>query len=105
MDRIIGFLGLPLRIQPKLGMEVEIRSRGLNRTAGRARITYIGPRIELFNAPIRLRTMEAAQARGLPIAVSVPPNMRLRPGELVDLSLMVNAKIDSPSTGLLPHSD
>ena len=97
VDRIIGFVGLPLRIEPRLGMEVEIRSRGLNRAVGRARITYVGPRIELFNAPIRLRTMEAAQARGLPIAASVPPNMGLRPGELVDLCLLMDARREAPS--------
>ena len=39
--------------------------------------------------------MEAAQLRGLPIAVGVPPNMGLRPGELVDLTLLVGAKIDA----------
>jgi hypothetical protein len=70
---------------------VEVRSRGTNRTVGEARITSIGPRIELFNAPFRINGLGNAQERGLPIVISVPPNMDLRPGELVDLNLRTNA--------------
>ncbi len=92
VDRIIGFIGLPLRLEPQVGMEVEIRSRGHNRVVGRSRIDYVGPRIQLFNAPMRLRTMEAAQERGLPIALPPPPNLHLRPGELVDLHLIVDSR-------------
>lgn len=99
VNRIIGFIGLPLRIEPQVGMEVEIRSRGQRRVVGRSRITYVGPRIELFNAPMRLRTMEAAQERGLPIAMPPPPHMGLRPGELVDLNLVLDGRSDSAARG------
>ncbi|MCX6895842.1 MAG: biotin/lipoyl-binding protein [Verrucomicrobia bacterium] len=97
VKRIIGFIGLPLRIEPKVGMEVEIRSRGLSRVVGHSRITYVGPRIEIFNAPMRLRSMESAQERGLPIALPPPPNMHLLPGELVDLNLLLDARNSSPA--------
>lgn len=89
-DRIIGYLSQPLRIEPKIGMQAEIRSRGLVRKVGVAQVTEIGPRIELFDAPLRVRGMGAAQERGLPIIISMPPNMSVRPGELVDIRLLVN---------------
>jgi hypothetical protein len=57
---------------------------------GEARVTDIGPRIELFDAPLRVRGMGAAQERGLPIVISMPPNLSIRPGELVDIRLLVN---------------
>jgi hypothetical protein len=94
VEYILGYLGQPLRIEPKPGMRVEVRSRGLNRTVGEGQVTDVGPRIELFNAPLRVRGMGNAQERGLPILVSVPPNMKLRPGELVDLSLFMDRNQD-----------
>lgn len=87
VDYILGYIAQPIRVEPTLGMDVEVRSRGLNRTVGQASITEVGPRVELFNAPLRVRGMGNAQQRGLPILVSIPPNMQLRPGQLVDLRL------------------
>lgn len=89
-DRIIGYLSQPLRIEPKVGMQAEVRSRGLVRKVGIAQITEVGPRIEVFDAPLRVRGMGAAQERGLPIIISMPPNLTIRPGELVDIRLLVN---------------
>ncbi len=89
-NRIIGYLSQPLRIEPKVGMRAEVRSRGLVRKVGEAQVTEIGPRMELFDAPLRVRGMGAAQERGLPIIISIPPNMRILPGELVDIRLLVN---------------
>ncbi len=89
-NRIIGYLSQPLRIEPKIGMRAEVRSRGLVRKMGEAQVTDIGPRIELFDAPLRVRGMGAAQERGLPIMISIPPNMSIRPGELVDIRLLLN---------------
>jgi multidrug resistance efflux pump len=79
-DRIIGYLSQPLRIEPRVGMRAEIRSRGLVRQVGEARVTEIGPRIEMFDAPLRIRGMGASQERGLPIIMSIPSNMNVRPG-------------------------
>lgn len=89
-NRIIGYLSQPLRIEPRVGMRAEVRSRGLVRKVGEARVTNIGPRIELFDAPLRVRGMGVAQERGLPIVVSIPPDMLIRPGELVDIRLLLN---------------
>jgi multidrug resistance efflux pump len=90
VEYILGYVGQPLRVEPTPGMNVEVRSRGLHRAVGQALVTQVGPRIELFNAPLRIRGMGNAQQRGLPIVVTVPPEMKLRPGELVDLTLTLN---------------
>ncbi|MEJ5239221.1 MAG: hypothetical protein WHT82_12735 [Limisphaera sp.] len=87
VDYIVGFIPQPLRVEPVEGMEVEVRSRGIHRSVGYGRVLHVGARIELFDAPLRIRGLGNAQQRGLPIIVSVPPNMKLRPGELVDLAL------------------
>ncbi len=85
VDRILGFIGQPLRLEPKVGTTVEIRSRNAKRTVGKSHVTHVGPRVELFNAPLRVRGMGSAQERGLPILMEVPAGMELRPGELVDI--------------------
>jgi multidrug resistance efflux pump len=84
---ILGYVGQPLRVEPTVGMKVEVRSRGVRRTVGQGEIIHVGPRMQLFDAPLRIRGMGNAQERGLPIVVTVPPEMKLRPGELVDLTL------------------
>lgn len=84
---IVGFLGQPLRLEPKVGERVIVRSRGVGRSQGVATITHIGPRVEMFDSPLRVRGMGTAQSRGLPIIVSLPANLKLLPGELVDLTI------------------
>lgn len=88
VDRIIGYVSQPIRLEPRVGMAVEIRTRGAQRMTGRAQITHVGPRIELFTAPLRIRGMGAAQERGLPFVVSLPPDLKLLPGELVDVTIL-----------------
>ncbi len=90
VDRIIGYIGQPIRIEPKVGMKAQVRSRSAGRAVGEAQVAQIGPRIELFDAPLRVRGMGAAQERGLPIVVTVPPNLHLRPGEFVEITLVVD---------------
>lgn len=89
-DRIIGYLAQPIRLQPKVGMRAEIRGRGTDRRTGEAKVLEIGPRMELFDAPLRIRGMGANQERGLPILISIPKDMSFVPGELVDIRLLPN---------------
>ena len=87
VDHIVGFLNQPLRLEPRVGEKVTVRSRGSQRVVGAAIITHVGPRVEMFDSPLRVRGMGTSQQRGLPIIISVPPNLKLLPGELVDLTL------------------
>ena len=87
MTHIVSFLGQPLRLEPKVGENVIVRTRRAPRTEGTATITHIGPRVEMFDSPLRVRGMGTSQQRGLPIIISLPPNVKLLPGELVDLTL------------------
>lgn len=87
VKHIISFLNQPLRLEPRVGEKVIVRGRGLNRSTGIAIITHIGPRVEMFNSPLRVRGMDNAQLRGLPFIMTVPSNLKLLPGELVDLTM------------------
>jgi multidrug resistance efflux pump len=89
-QRIIGYLRQPLAIEPRPGMRVEIRTRGPSRRVAQGEILKVGAEMQLVAAPLRVRGFNNAQERGLPFVVSLPPELNVRPGELVDL--IIHAK-------------
>jgi multidrug resistance efflux pump len=86
-ERIIGFIRQPIGFQPRQGDVVEVRTRGNSRQVGLAQVTAVGARLELFTQSLRIRGFDSSMERGLPVLLDVPLDMRLYPGELVDLYL------------------
>jgi HlyD family secretion protein len=87
-DRIVGYLREPLTVEPKVGMPVQVRSRGLTRQSALSRVVEVGAQMEPIGPPLLPPLRTATPQWGLPIAVSLPAGTRLRPGELVDLTLL-----------------
>jgi multidrug resistance efflux pump len=86
--RIVGYLRPPISDEPSPGMEVEVRTRGMPRTAGSAKITEVGTQLEAVPATL-LGPMKMANTElGLPVEISLPRNLRIRAGELVDIVLL-----------------
>lgn len=89
--RIVGYLRPPLVDEPKVGMAVQVRTRGLRREVGKSRVVEIGTQLEPVPAallgPIKIVNAEL----GLPIEFALPDNFPIRPGELVDLILTAKA--------------
>jgi HlyD family secretion protein len=83
--RIIGYVLPPIVDEPKTGMKVEVRTRGLHRQAGLAKILEVGTQLEsvpvTLLGPIKFANTEL----GLPVEVSLPANLNIRAGELVDI--------------------
>ena len=90
-ERIIGFLRQPLPVEPKPGMEVEIRTRTLQRQMATATIAQVGLQLEPITptllAAMRLPITTVPTDFGLRIHVTVPAELGIRPGEYVDLIL------------------
>jgi len=90
-ERIIGFLRQPLPVEPKPGMEVEIRTRTLQRQMAMATIAQVGLQLEPITptllAAMRLPITTVPTDFGLRIHVTVPAELGIRPGEYVDLIL------------------
>ncbi|RME94680.1 MAG: HlyD family efflux transporter periplasmic adaptor subunit [Verrucomicrobia bacterium] len=99
-DRIVAYVVPPIRLEPRPGMEVEVIRRSGRRESARARITHVGQYMEMLpqsltgNAvgePIlvgRDRLPGGATGPitwGIPLEITLPPELGLRPGELVDL--------------------
>lgn len=71
------------RIAPEVGMRVEVRPRMPGSKAAESVIEIIGPQLE--QVPHHLLHDPRSPEWGLPVHIVMPPQMNLRPGELVDL--------------------
>ncbi|HLH52239.1 MAG TPA: HlyD family efflux transporter periplasmic adaptor subunit [Verrucomicrobiae bacterium] len=91
-SRIVGYLRPPIGQEPKPGMTVEVRTRGLPRVVGSARILEVGTQLETV-PPILIGPMKIANTElGLPVEISLPEKTNgageripIRAGELVDI--------------------
>jgi multidrug resistance efflux pump len=86
--RIVGYLRAPILDEPKPGTSVEIRTRGLHREVGSGKILEIGTQMEPIPPTMLSPTKFANSELGLPIDISLPPNLKIRAGELVDVVVL-----------------
>ncbi len=86
--RIIGYVRPPVLQEPKAGGRVEVRTRGPNRAAGTAKILEVGTQFESLPLALQIPNRLANTELGLPLSISVPSGLKIRPGELVDLTLL-----------------
>jgi multidrug resistance efflux pump len=96
-DRIVGYVRQPFYATPDKDMLVRVRTRGSNRREGMGKILAVGPQLQplndAFTVPTRLNNLVEL---GLPVYVSMPPELksgpgepiRLHPGEFVDMTLI-----------------
>jgi multidrug resistance efflux pump len=85
-DRIIGYLRQPIEMLPTTNDTVLVSTRAHRRQVGKGQIIRIGVQLEHIN-PLLLSPDASKIEMGLPFLVSLPDNMRLIPGEFVDLSI------------------
>lgn len=85
--RIVAYARAPLITEPKPGMTVEIRTRGLPATSTRAKVVEVGTQMEPV-PPTLLGPVHFANTElGLPVDISLPPGLKIRAGEVVDVVL------------------
>ena len=86
--RIIGYLRSPLTLEPSAGDRVEIRTRRRHRVTASAQIIAVGAQLETVPAVFSgMGRLDTAQ-QGLPLNISLPENLKIHPGELVDITLL-----------------
>ncbi len=84
-DRVVGYLRQPYPVDPRVGMEVELTTRGPVRRRFRSEIIQVGAQLEVITNALAQVRMGALVDVGLPVVVGVPPRSGIRPGEVVDL--------------------
>lgn len=83
-DYIVSYVRQEQRVQLRIGMEVDVRVRSLPRAIARARIERVGAQVEMV--PQHQQRDPKMPEWGLPVQISLPKGLNLRPGELVDLA-------------------
>jgi multidrug resistance efflux pump len=89
-ESITGYLRQPFPLEPAVGQEVEVRTQGRSRQIGKASVTRVGVHFEAILNPA-LHPSPNPEV-GLPIEVSLPSNLKLRPGELVSLVIRASTE-------------
>ncbi len=87
--RIVGYIRAPSLNDPKVGMKVEVRTRGGRREVGLAQITEVGTQLEVPPLALASSARPSNTELGLPLEISLPANLSIRAGELVDLTLVL----------------
>jgi multidrug resistance efflux pump len=87
-EHIISYLRQPIPFEPRVGMQMEVRTRALRGQSGIARITGVGSQFESITNSLAIARRGGTLDLGLPIKISLPPGLKVRPGELVDLTLV-----------------
>ncbi|HUL51562.1 MAG TPA: hypothetical protein VLU94_03145 [Candidatus Nitrosotalea sp.] len=84
-QRIVGYFRPPFTVEPVVGMNVEVHARSLNRPVTHAKILEVGTQMEQIQPVILPPSNDRTPVLGLPVIISLPPESKLLPGEVVDL--------------------
>jgi hypothetical protein len=85
-ERIVGYVRQPFGVMPTTNDTVMVRTRAQPPRLGEGRILQIGAQMQML--PTNHVALDATRIEsGLPILVSLPQELVVIPGELVDLSL------------------
>lgn len=86
-DFIVGYAKQPFSQPLEIGMKIEVVQRAGSSASGMARLVSIGPQYEAMPVGLTRPFQALAAERALPMLISLPEGLNLRPGEIVDLRL------------------
>jgi multidrug resistance efflux pump len=81
---IVGYLRQPASQIPEEGSRIDVITRGDRKLRAEARVRKVGPQFEPLG-PAFVRPFAEQEERALPLLISLPEGLSLRPGEIVDL--------------------
>ncbi len=86
-ERVVAYLRQPYALDPEVGMKVRVITRGPQRVEFMTSIAHVGAQVEAITNALAFVRQGALVDVGLPIILDLPPQSRIRPGEVVDLRL------------------
>ncbi|MFO8012759.1 MAG: HlyD family efflux transporter periplasmic adaptor subunit [Phycisphaerae bacterium] len=94
---ILSYVREDMGVKPRAGMPVEVSVRNLPRRTARAEVEEVGPQVEIV-PPHQLRDPQVPEW-GLPVRITVPEVLDLRPGELVDVTFRPGSRFGLVGAG------
>ncbi len=97
--QIIAYLRQPYFLDPEVGMPVRVSTRTGKAFSFDSSVSQVGAQVEVITNALAFVRQGALVDAGLPVVISVPDDVHIRPGEIVDVTLIANGKDPaSPST-------
>jgi multidrug resistance efflux pump len=84
-ERVVAYLRQPYPLDPEVGMKVRVTTRGPQRVEFLSSVSHVGAQVEVITNALAFVRQGALVDVGLPIVLELPPQSRIRPGEMVDL--------------------
>lgn len=84
-DRIVAFVRQPYSFTPRIGLPVEIVTRNPPRQRFLTQVRQVGAQLEAITNSLALLAPGKLVDAGLQIVLPVPPELTIRPGEIVDV--------------------
>ena len=84
-DRIVAYMRQPYPIDPEIGAAVEVLTRTRTKQRFKSKIIEVGAQVETITNALAFVRQELLLDSGLPVVVDVPPDVHIRPGEIVDV--------------------
>ena len=100
-DKIVAYLKQPIPFEPEVGMQVEVVTRGRKPLRFVTEVAQIGARVEVITNAIAYLPAGAVVDSGLPVILPVPPDIQVRPGEVVDVEWRRSGKAENAVRRLL----
>lgn len=108
-DRVVCYLRQPYTIDLHVGMEVVMTTRERKARQIPGSVAYVGAQLELITNALAYIKPGALVDVGLPVAIQFPPDVELRPGEILDLTFKQRVASVLPSilspTASLQHTE
>lgn len=94
-DRVVAYLKQPLPFEPEVGMRMEVTTRSRNPQRFITAIAQVGARMEVLTNAVAYLQPGTLVDTALPLILPIPPDVVIRPGEVVDIAL---ADLDGSAT-------
>jgi multidrug resistance efflux pump len=100
-DRIVAYLKQPIPFEPQVGMQVEVITRSGKPQRFLTEIAQIGATVEVITNAIAFVPAGQLVDSGLPVILPVPPDVQVRPGEIVDVEWRRTGRVEGAARRLL----
>lgn len=104
-SHIVGYMRQPYRVEPEVGMQVQVLTRSNQRRQFQSVVRQVGAQMDYITNAIAYMRQSAIVDTGLPILIDVPPHALIRPGEVVDLIFHSIRPVPAAETGGTPRQN
>jgi multidrug resistance efflux pump len=97
-DRIVAYIRQPYAVDPEIGMAVKVTTKTSRRQTFESYVVQVGAQVEAITNFLGYVRQDVLVDSGLPVIVHVPGDVRIRPGEAVDVTILSGTRLSPTLT-------